>query len=89
MMRILLIDLIMFALPFVVYGGYVYMVRGKRTSGEIWGDAPVYWLFGAGCLLVIGVLVAFISFSNVKPGGVYHPPILKDGKIIEGEITKK
>ena len=39
-----------------------------------------------GAALVIATLVVFGSISGGKPGQVYVPPVLKDGRIEPGRI---
>ncbi len=51
MLRIALIDILMFALPFLLYGAYVLATRGTaRTaaSAGLWQGAPVLWLLVGG-----------------------------------------
>jgi hypothetical protein len=85
MLRIALIDILLFALPFLLYG--VYMLSVKRTSpASLWQGAPVFWLVIAGCGLLLVTMATLIQFSGGKPGGVYHPPTVEDGVIKPGEI---
>ncbi len=87
MLRIALIDLLLFLLPFVLYAAWVWLSRrGSGRRGGIFDDAPIHWLLIAGALLVIGALAYFISFSGAPPGGVYEPPKFEGGKIKPGHI---
>jgi hypothetical protein len=85
MLRIALIDILLFALPFLVYAAYMYAVKGVSPS-KLWQGAPVFWLLAAGCGLLLVVMATLIQFSGGKPGGTYHPPILQDGVVKPGEI---
>jgi hypothetical protein len=85
MLRIALIDIVLFALPFLIYAGYMLVVRGVAPVG-IWQGAPVLWLLAAGCGLLLVTMAALIQFSGGKPSGTYHPPTLNDGVIKPGEI---
>jgi hypothetical protein len=85
MLRIALIDVLMFSLPFLVYGAYVLMTRRAGTA-DIWDGAPVLWLAAAGCLLLLITMATLISFSGGKPGGTYHPATIEDGVVKPGEI---
>ena len=51
MLRIALIDILMFSLPFLVYGAYVLTTR-RAGPADMWDGAPVLWLAAAGCLLL-------------------------------------
>jgi TRAP-type C4-dicarboxylate transport system permease small subunit len=89
MLRIALIDILMFALPFLLYGAYVLATRGTaRTaaSAGLWQGAPVLWLLVAGGALLLITMATLISFSGGKPGGTYHPPSLQNGVVKPGEI---
>jgi hypothetical protein len=85
MIRIVIENIILFLLPAAVYFGYMYLTRRDREGrAGILDDAPLIWLFVAGGVLVVVVLVAFGDTSGGKPGQAYQPPVLKDGKIIPG-----
>ena len=100
MLRIALIDIFLFALPFLLYAAYMVSVKGVAAA-SVWQGAPILWLLAAGCGLLLvtmatliragcGLLLVamamLIQFSGGNPGGVYHPPTVKDGVIKPGEI---
>jgi Family of unknown function (DUF6111) len=85
MLRIALIDILMFALPFLIYGAYMIAAKGAAPAG-VWQNAPVLWLLAAGCGLLLITMATLISFSGGKPGGTYHPPVSENGVIKPGEI---
>jgi Family of unknown function (DUF6111) len=85
MLRIALIDILMFSLPFLVYGAYVLTTRRAGTA-DMWDGAPVLWLAAAGCLLLLITMATLISFSGGNPGGVYRPATIEDGVVKPGEI---
>ena len=87
MMRIVAEIILLFLLPTLIYIAYVYMTREEKPgAARVLDDAPLIWLFGAGAALVIATLVVFGSISSGKPGQVYIPPVLKDGRIEPGRI---
>ena len=87
MIRIVVENILLFLLPTFVYVAYIYMTREERPGAtRVLDDAPLLWLFVAGALCVIVTLVAFGSISGGKPGQVYTPPVLKDGRIEPGHI---
>jgi hypothetical protein len=85
MLRIALIDIVLFALPFFIYAGYMLAVKRAALAG-IWQGAPILWLLAAGCGLLLVTMATLIQFSGGKPGGTYHPPTLNDGVVKPGEI---
>ncbi|HET9573650.1 MAG: DUF6111 family protein [Methyloceanibacter sp.] len=85
MLRIALIDIFLFSLPFLLYGAYMVSVKGVAPA-SLWQGAPVVWLLGAGCGLLLVAMAMLIQFSGGKPGGVYHPPSVQNGVIKPGEI---
>jgi len=85
MLRIALIDILLFALPFILYGVYMLAVRGA-APGDLWQGAPVFWLLAAGCGLLLVTMATLIQFSGGSPEGEYHPPVIEDGVIVPGEI---
>jgi len=85
MLRIALIDIFMFSLPFLIYGAYMLAAKGAAPM-DVWQDAPVLWLLAAGCGLLLITMATLIQFSGGKPGGTYHPATSEDGVIKPGEI---
>ena len=88
MFRIALIDLVMFSLPFVLYGVYMLTVRGA-VPGSVWQGAPVLWLLIAGSALLLITMATLISFSGGRPGGTYHPPRIEDGVVKQINLETK
>jgi hypothetical protein len=89
MIRIVIENILLFLMPTLIYLGYVYVTRQTRTSvgnGRVWDEAPLFWLFLAGSLLVVVTLIAFGSTSGGRPGQSYEPPAVKDGHIEPGHI---
>ena len=85
MLRIALIDIFMFSLPFLIYGAYMLAAKGAAPANA-WHSAPVVWLLAAGCGLLLITMATLIQFSGGKPGGTYHPPSYENGVIKPGTI---
>jgi len=85
MLRIALIDIFMFSLPFLIYGAYMLAAKGSAPM-DVWQDAPVLWLLAAGCGLLLIAMATLSQFSGGKPGGTYHPATTEGGVIKPGEI---
>lgn len=88
MIRIVIENILLFLVPTAIYVAYIMLTRNdsKQTATEIVNDAPLVWLFAAGGALVLLVLLAYASIEGGKPGQNYEPAILKDGKIVPGEL---
>lgn len=86
MIRVVIENIVLFLMPTGVYIGYVLLTRGAENKSKLLDEAPLIWLFMAGALLVVIVLLAFGSTSGGKPGQHYEPPTMKDGRIEPGRI---
>lgn len=86
MVRILLENALLFLLPTIIYVTYRLITRGRNSSQTgVLDDAPLLWLFIAGAALALSTLVFFSSkTTGGKPGQVYVPPALEDGRIVPG-----
>lgn len=85
MLRIALIDLLFFALPFLIYAAYMIAVK-RVAPANVLRSAPVLWLLAAGFGLMLIVLVTLVQFSGGERGGTYHPSVIEDGVIKPGGI---
>ena len=85
MLRIALIDILLFSLPFLIYGAYMVSVKGSAPA-NLWQGAPIFWLLAAGCGLLLVTMATLIQFSGGQPGGIYHPPTIENGAVKPGEI---
>lgn len=87
MIRAVIENILLFLLPAAIYVVYVMLIRRSGAGGTtVLADAPLIWLFVAGAVLVVGTLVFYGSTSGGKPGQVYTPPRMKDGRIEPGHM---
>lgn len=86
MIRIVVENLLLFLLPTAMYLAYAFLTRGEDKKRGIFDDAPLLWLFVAGAVLVVVVLVAFGHNTGGKPNEGYTPPSFEDGKLKPGNI---
>lgn len=87
MLRITLLHLVLFLLPFMVYGFYLYMGRGKSAvDRSAWVDAPTFWLAVAGLVCVAVGFVSLAVFTGDDLGTVYRPAAYVDGELVPGGI---
>ena len=86
MIRVVIENIVLFLLPTGLYVGYVLLTREASDRSKVLDEAPLIWLFFAGTLLVVIVLIAFGSTSGGRPGQHYEPPSMKGGRIEPGRI---
>jgi hypothetical protein len=87
MMRVVIENILLFLLPTAMYLGYVLLTRSHASAGAVINDAPLIWLFVAGALLVGATLIYYgTTTPGGKPGAVYTPPHMKDGRIEPGTL---
>ena len=89
MIRIVIENLLLFLLPSLIYVLYVY-IRNRSAGSEAanFDDAPLIWLFLAGVVLMLAMLLIFGLTTGWQSGLPYQPPIYKDGKIEPGHVAK-
>jgi hypothetical protein len=87
MLRVVVVNLTLLLLPSLVYGAYIYLTRRNAPLDKALDDAPIFWLFGIGVILMLATLIYYIQFSGGgRPGQTYVPPAYKDGKIVPGHV---
>jgi hypothetical protein len=86
MARVIALELLLFLLPFVIYGFYLYFTRLDPLKRESWEHSPIYWLVIGGLLLTIAGFVLTATFTGAPPGATYKPAELQDGHIQPGNI---
>lgn len=85
MLRIALIDVLLFLLPFLAYAAYMIWVKGVAPANVV-NNAPLFWLLAAGFGLLFVVMATLVQFSGGERGGTYHPPVIEDGVVKPGGI---
>lgn len=87
MIRRILIDIILFLLPFFLYGLYWrYVLRaGDETRTIVY---PWTYLTAAGLLLVILSFVWWAITDTQSTDGVYVPPHVEDGVVVPGQFEQ-
>ncbi len=91
MMRIMFVYSALFLLPFVIFGGWRWLIKGARGRRAIMNDAPILLLLLLGSILVAAGLYFLASKERTGIEGRYHPPVFENGKIKPGhfETTDK
>ena len=89
MIRIIVILLLVFLLPFAFYALYVkFRIARGTMQANPWQREILYWLVLTGSLLVIGGFLVLSNLSGEKPGAVYRPAEIIDGKIRPGGFER-
>jgi len=86
MIRILLLRLFLFLLPFLIYAIWFTMTR-RGNAGEreqIFNSLRSRWLAGAGIGLVFISVIIAAFFTGHSPDAAYVPPRVVDGEIVPG-----
>jgi len=86
MIRIILINLLLFLLPFIIYFAYVYLVKGARGKDEPITFTPLIVLFCIGLGLMFGAVAYFIQFETGQPGQSYVPSRVENGVLQPGRL---
>ncbi|MBI1328452.1 MAG: hypothetical protein GC166_00965 [Alphaproteobacteria bacterium] len=85
MIRLLLVRVVLFAIPFAIYGVYLWLTH-KRTGAPPQHPTPWTWLFGAGLVIVIASFIWLGLVEGDKTGGRYVAPHVENGKIVPGHV---
>ena len=85
MLRVILINTLLFLLPFLIYAAYVVWVKGVAPNRAMAG-APFLWLILAGLTALFVGLLTLVEFTGGDPGGAYKPAVIEDGVIKPGRI---
>ena len=93
MLRILLTIVLPVALPLLLYGGYISMMRRRaQAAGEDdlprWDEGPWAWLVLAGVGLVLVVLVVVRLSSGVPPGTKLEAPRMINGEVAPSRVVE-
>jgi len=86
--RVVLIELLLFLLPFALYAGFVYLRRTQEEDQGLWHDVPLFYLTMAGAALIAIGFISFATFTGAPTDAEYVPAIIKDGKIVPGQMRR-
>ena len=86
MTRVIAINLLLIFLPLIIYGAYIIIHKKPEDKEAFWQQIPLKTLFAIGFLFMFIFYVTQITFNSGVKDGIYHPPVVKDGKVIPGYI---
>jgi hypothetical protein len=88
MIRVVLVSLAMLAVPFIVYAIFEIVRQGPDGKGprspRDWERDSVLNLGFVGLALMVGALVYLIATDEGSRDGIYVPPRIENGKLIDG-----
>ncbi|MEW5420619.1 DUF6111 family protein [Amorphus sp. 3PC139-8] len=88
MVRVIIVQLVLFLLPFIGWGIYLAVTRGLSDARSSYFIGPMpYWLAVAGLLLSIAGFLA-LGVVGEHATGVYHPLRFEDGKLVPGSFDE-
>ena len=88
MIRVVVVNLLLFLLPFVLFAVYMLVFGRRGKDGGLFDNAPLVSLTLAGVVLVVGMMSYFISFEGAEPGRPYIPPSFENGQINRGHTEE-
>ncbi len=86
MLRLVVVQALLFLLPFAVYAGYLYLTKRADVGDPASWSGKTSWLVIGGLALAIMGLVALSVFDGAAPGSTYVPAHYEDGKIVPGRF---
>ena len=85
MLRVILVNLVMFLLPFALYTAFQYLSRVDDGKASVLEGLPLLPLTLAGTVLVAATLAVTATMSD-KNQGAYEPAVIVNGKVQPGRI---
>lgn len=86
MIRPVLTEIALFALPFVLYALFLLATRSAVVDPQFWSLPILGWLTISALVLVVGSFVVIAQFSGSPPGSTYVPAHVEDGKFVPAQI---
>lgn len=85
MIRPVLIELVLFLTPFVLYGAFLWATRAGVLDPKSWPISTLAWLSIAALGLVVGSFLIFAQFGGAPAGSTYVPAHIENGKLVPGQ----
>ncbi|WP_346910076.1 DUF6111 family protein [uncultured Roseibium sp.] len=83
MLRIILANIILFFLPFLAYGFWLWL-NNKAHVSEHWRKGPMAWLALTGIALVGVSFIIMASIKQAPDGAEYRPAHMENGVFVPG-----
>jgi hypothetical protein len=85
MIRRITYEVLLFLLPFALYGVY-WRLSGRGRSEEVQRPHPWATLFISGLVLVAASFFLWAYEDGEAANGTYVPPHVEDGRIVPGHV---
>ncbi len=85
MIRPLATEIILFLLPFVLYGIFLWATKAGVMHPDSWPLSRILLLVMAALVLVIGSFIYFANYTGAPPGSTYVPAHMENGKFVPGQ----
>jgi len=86
MIRPVLTEIVLFALPFVLYVVFLWATKAGVMHPDSWPLSRILTLAIVALLLVAGSFIYFAHFSGAPVGSTYVPAHMEDGKFVPGQM---
>jgi Family of unknown function (DUF6111) len=86
MIRVLAVRVLLFAVPFAIYGAYLLVSRARSIVPT--HDTPWTALFISGLALVVASFIYVGLTEGESTQGRYVPPHVVNGKVVPGHVEK-
>lgn len=84
MIREFLQELVLFLLPFVLFGAYLILRRRNALAWSSWSDQSL-WLAIAGVAMVIASLIVTGLMTEHRTGA-FVPTHMENGRVVPGQF---
>lgn len=89
MLRVVLINIALFVLPFCLYALYFYIRERRQNAAVIeWKNMPLAILLQTGVGLIVAGMLVTAYMGGDDAGGTYVPARLENGRLVPGEVTQ-
>ena len=85
MIRPVATEIILFLMPFVLYGVFLWATKAGVMHPDSWPISRIAWLVMAALALMVGSFIYFANYSGAPPGATYVPAHIEDGKFVPGQ----
>ena len=84
MIRTIFTEGALFLSPFVAYAIFLWATRAGVIDPLSWTARELLWLTIVALVAVIVGFVAIAEFSGARPGAVYIPAHMENGRLVPG-----
>ena len=90
MFRAVLHIIVPLLLPVVVYAIGSYWTSKRQGQGRLpgWEEGQWFWVIMLGAVLA-AISIGYLTYTGGRPGDVYVPPHVEDGKIVPGKLLPR